>query len=169
MNTTLLRPYQGYAAITQVNSGLNSIYNSLQTSFQRRFAHGLALQGAYTYSKVLGQIGSARNPAPQNPRSWLRDYGPSDFDRRHVFSMNYVYDLPFCRSHRNLAGQVLGGWELSGFLTMQTGLAISPGISTGRQGLATRPDATGVPVEGPRTLTRWFNTAAFAAPAAGFY
>jgi len=67
----------GYAAITQVNSGLNSIYNSLQTSFQRRFAHGLALQGSYTYAKVLGETLSSRNPIPQSPRNWFADYVPS--------------------------------------------------------------------------------------------
>jgi hypothetical protein len=168
-NTNLLRPYQGYAAITQVNSGLNSIYHSLQTSFQRRFAHGLALQGSYTYAKVLGETLSARNPTPQNPRNWFADYGPTDFDRRHVFSMNYVYVLPFFRDRHNFATQLLGDWELSGFLTFQSGLAMSPGISTGKQGLATRPDATGQSVDGPKTITQWFNTAAFAAPAAGFY
>ena len=168
-NTNLLRPYQGYAAINQVNSGLNSIYNSLQTSFQRRFKHGLALQGAYTYSKVLGEILSARNPTPQNPLNWTADYGPTDFDRRHVFSMNYVYVLPFFRDRHNFAEQLLGDWELSGFLNFQSGLATSPGISTGKQGLATRPNATGVSIDGPQTIAQWFNTAAFTAPAAGFY
>ena len=168
-NTNLLRPYQGYAAITQVNSGLNSIYNSLQTTFQRRFSHGLALQGSYTYAKVLGEILSARNPTPQNPHNWFADYGPTDFDRRHVFSMNYVYMLPFLRDRHDFIGQVLGDWELSGFITAQSGLAISPGISTGKQGLATRPDATGGAVVGPQTIAKWFNTAAFVAPAAGFY
>ena len=168
-NSNLLRPYQGYGTITQVNSGLNSIYNSLQTSFQRRFAHGLALQGAYTYSKVLGEILSARNPIPQNPLNWTADYGPTDFDRRHVFSMNYVYVLPFFRSSHHFATQLLGDWELSGFLNFQSGLAASPGLSTGKQGLATRPNATGVSVDGPKTIAQWFNTAAFAAPAAGFY
>jgi hypothetical protein len=54
-NTNLLRPFQGYAAITQVNSGINSIYNSLQATFQRRFANGLALHGAYTFGKRFGR------------------------------------------------------------------------------------------------------------------
>jgi hypothetical protein len=83
--------------------------------------------------------------------------------------MNYVYALPFRLKRHDLASRMLGGWELSGFLTFQSGLALSPGISTGKQGLATRPDATGAPVSGPRTVTQWFNTAAFAAPAPGFY
>ncbi len=168
-NTNFLAPYQGYGAITQVNSGLNSIYNSLQTTFQRRFSHGLALQGSYTYSKVLGEILTARNVVTQNPTNWFADYGPSDFDRRQVFTMNYVYTLPFLRDKHNFAGQLLGDWQLSGFITAQSGLAMSPGISTGKQGLATRPNATGTSIDGPKTIAEWFNTAAFTAPAAGFF
>src|SRR6185369_15980161 len=75
----------------------------------------------------------------------------------------------FLLHRHDLASRMLGGWELSGFLTFQSGLAISPGISTGRQGLATRPDASGQPVAGPRTLAQWFNIGAFVAPAPGFY
>jgi hypothetical protein len=168
-NTNLLRPYVGYAAINQVNSGLNSIYNSLQTTFQRRFAHGFALQGSYTYGKELGEILNARNPTTQSPLNWRADYGPADFDRRHVFTTNYIYVLPFLRARRDFLGQAFGDWELSGLLTAQSGLAISPGISTGKQGLATRPNATGASLAGPQTVTEWFNTAAFVAPAAGFY
>jgi hypothetical protein len=169
MNTNLLAPYQGYAAITDVESGLNSIYNSLQTTFQRRFLHGLALQGSYTYSKVLGEILTARNVTTQNPTNWLADYGPADFDRTHVFTMNYVYTLPVLRARHDIVGQLFGNWQLSGFITAQSGLAMSPGISTGKQGLATRPNATGESIAGPQTIAEWFNTAAFAAPAAGFY
>ena len=168
-NTNLLRPFVGYAAINQVNSGINSIYNSLQTTFQRRFANGLAVQGSYTYAKELGEILTARNPTMQNPLNWRADYGPSDFDRRQVFTSNYIYVLPFLRGRHDYLGQALGDWELSGFLTAQSGLAISPGISTGKQGLATRPNATGPSVDGPRTLKEWFNTADFTAPAAGFF
>jgi hypothetical protein len=164
-NTNLLRPFQGYGAITQVNSGLNSIYNSFQATFQRRFASGLALQGSYTFGKALGEILSARNPTTQNPLNWIADYGPTDFDRRRVFSMNYIYVLPFLRARRDFLGQVFGDWELSGAVTFQSGLA----VSTGKQGLSTRPNAAGVPVSGPETKAEWFDTAAFTAPAASFF
>jgi hypothetical protein len=169
-NTNLLRPYVGYAAINQVNSGTNSIYNSLQTTFQRRFANGLAIQGSYTYSKVLGEIVNGnRGVTIQNPLNWRADYGPTDFDRRHVFTSNYIYTLPFLKGRRDYVSKVVGGWEVSGLLTAQSGLAISPGISTGKQGLATRPNASGPSVEGPQTIKEWFNIADFSAPAAGFY
>jgi hypothetical protein len=168
-NSNLIRPYQGYAAVTEFDTGVSSTYHSLQTSFQRRFANGLAVQGTYTFSKVLGEVATARNPTPQNVLNWRADRGPTDFDRAHVFSGNYIYALPLLRGRKNIFGQALGNWQISGFITFQSGLAASPGISTSSRGQATRPNATGQPVDGPQTLAQWFNTAAFSAPSAGFY
>lgn len=96
-STNLLRPFQGYAAITQFNSGVSSIYHSLQTTFQRRFANGLALQGTYTFSKAIGETRSARNPTPRNILNWRADRGPVDFDRTHVFSMSYTKTVGLTR------------------------------------------------------------------------
>ena len=142
---------------------------SFQATFRRRFAGGLALQGAYTYSKVLGETLSARNPTTQNPLDWRADYGPTDFDRAHVFTMNYIYVLPVLRGRHDLLGQLFGDWELTGLVSFQSGLATTVGISTGKQGLATRPNAAGVADSGPKTIAEWFNIAAFTAPAAGFF
>jgi hypothetical protein len=58
---------------------------------------------------------------------------------------------------------------VSGFLSLQSGLAMSPGISLSTAGLATRPNATGASISAAGTRFQWFNPAAFAAPAAGFY
>jgi hypothetical protein len=148
---------------------LSSIYHSFQSSWQRRFAHGLALQGVYTFSKGIGEEQTRRDMRVQNPLYWRADRGPMDFDRTHVFSANYVYELPFFRGRRNLAGQVLGGWEVTGFLSFQSGLAMSPGLSLSTAGLATRPNATGSTIDGAGTRLQWFNPAAFSAPPAGFY
>ena len=59
--------------------------------------------------------------------------------------------------------------KLSGTFTAQSGLAAHPGLSLPTEGLATRPNATGVPDDGPETKTSWFNTAAFTAPQPGMY
>jgi hypothetical protein len=168
-NSNLIRPYQGYASITEFTSGASSNYHSLQTTFQRRFADNLAVQGSYTYGKAIGEVATARNPTPQNPLLWRADRGPTDFNAAQVLSGNYIYTLPVFRGRRDLIGQALGNWQVSGFFSLQSGLAMSPGISTSTRGQATRPSATGTSVDGPKTLTEWFNTAAFTAPAAGFY
>ncbi len=168
-NSNLLRPFAGYGSITQFNSGLSSSYHSLQTSFQRRFANHLALQGTYTWSKALGQSQTRRDMRVQDPLKWSADRGIEDYDRAQVFTMNYIYELPFLRNVKNFWGQVFGNWELSGIITAQSGLALTPGISLPTAGLAIRPNATGIPVAGAKSKTSWFNTAAFAAPAPGFY
>ena len=168
-NSNLIRPFQGYASITEFTSGASSNYHSLQTTFQRRFADNLAVQGSYTFGKAIGEVATARNPTPQNPLLWRADRGPTDFNAAQVFSGNYIYTLPVFRGRRDLIGQALGNWQISGFFSLQSGLTMSPGISTSTRGQATRPDATGVSAEGPKTLLQWFNTAAFTGPAAGFY
>ena len=168
-NSNLLRPFVGYGSITQFNQGLTSTYHSLQTSFQRRFANHLALQGTYTWSKALGQAQTRRDMRVQNPLNWSADRGVEDYDRAHVFTMNYIYELPLLRNVKSFWGQVFGNWELSGIVTAQSGLALTPGISLPTAGLAIRPNATGLSVNGQRAKASWFNTAAFAAPASGLY
>jgi len=169
VNVNLLRPYQGYGGITWINSGLSSTYHSFQATMQRRFAHGLALQAVYTYGHTIGQSQTRRDMRVQDPLNWSADRGSADFDRRHVFSMNYVYDIPSIRGLPHAARYVLGNWELSGFFTAQSGLALTPGLATPTAGLATRPNASGVSPEGPQTRAQWFNTSAFVAPAPGMY
>lgn len=169
VNLNEIRPFIGYGGITEYNSGLTSTYHSLQTSVQRRFSSGLAVQAVYTYGKTIGESQTRRDMRAQNPLNWAAERGPVDFDRTHVFSANYIYAIPFLKGRRDLLGQVAGNWEVSGFVTAQSGLALTPGISTATRGLATRPDATGVSPKGSKTLEQWFNPAAFAAPAFGRY
>jgi hypothetical protein len=83
--------------------------------------------------------------------------------------MNYIYQLPFPRNGTNFRDRVFGNRELSGIITARSGLALTPGISLPTAGLDIRPNASGVPVEGQRTGTNWFDTAVSAAPAAGMY
>ena len=168
-NSNLLRPFQGYSGITWFSSGLDSIYHSLQTSFQRRFWNGLALQGTYTWSKVLGEAQTRRDMRVQNPLNWKADRGPSDYDRTHIFGLNYIYELPLMKKRRDVLGQAFGNWQVSGVFSTQTGLAMTPGISLPTAGLASRPDASGALVAGPKTKDQWFNTAAFTAPVYGKY
>ncbi len=58
---------------------------------------------------------------------------------------------------------------MSDITTAQSGFSLDPGLTTATRGLATRPNVTLQPVAGPKTVAKWFNTAAFAAPAAGFF
>jgi hypothetical protein len=82
--------------------------------------------------------------------------------------MNYIYELPFLKRHTNaFVRQSLGGWQISGITTFQTGLpntATFPGDIAG-VGLGNiRADLVGDPNSGPRTIDEWFSRSAFAAP-----
>jgi hypothetical protein len=52
-------------------------------------------------------------------------YGPSSFDRRHVFSLHYIYDLPFFREQDTLLTNLLGGWQISGATFFRSGTPFS--------------------------------------------
>lgn len=178
-----LRPYRGYNAINMIYSGFNSNYHALQTTFSKRFSKTGQVAVSYTWSKNLTDNGSDRSNAPQNSYDWAAEYGLATLDRRHVFTASYVYPLPFFADQRGVAGYVLGGWELSGIITWNTGLPLTvtsslgndPGglgsVNNSSSAAGVRPDAVGDPWAGAGlcTIDRWFNTAAFAEVPQGVY
>jgi hypothetical protein len=93
----------------------------------RRWSEGY-FQAAYTWSKSTDAT-STGNPAFNtafNDETTLNDSrGLSDFDRTHRFVASYVYDLPFLRHATGIVHAVLGGWEVSGITTVQSGLPFS--------------------------------------------
>jgi Carboxypeptidase regulatory-like domain len=168
-----LRPYRGWSTIRQSENTGSSTYHSLQVNFDKRFAAGFKFQLAYTFSRAVGDVfdsnGRSVNALPQDSYNMKAERGLLGFDRPHNLSINYIYELPFFKGRHGAVGRILGGWEISGITTVSSGPASSPGIDTGSNGLATRPNLVGNQIEGPRTVEKWFNTAAFAAPAPGFF
>jgi hypothetical protein len=72
------------------------------------------------------------------------------------------------KNDKTWKGTMLGGWKYSGITAIQSGASLTPGLSVSDQGLASRPDATGT-LTYPKTQAEWFNTAAYSAPAYGFF
>jgi hypothetical protein len=148
----------------------NSNYNSLQTLFQRRFAES-QINVAYTWSKNLTDNQTDRSTAPMDSYQIRLDRGRATLDRRHVFTANYIYDLPWFSKRHDLVGNVLGGWELSGIATFQSGLPFSGlGANFDPAGLGNtpalvagnRPETLCDPNSGgAQTFLQWFNTACF--------
>ena len=120
INLDAIRPYKGYNSIRQTDNVASSKYNSLQISWNRRFASGFLFGVAYTLSKSSDDGSNQRDVIPDTYNAHNL-YGPSEFDARHVFIANYLYELPFFRGQTNFAGKVLGGWQLSGITQFQTG------------------------------------------------
>jgi Carboxypeptidase regulatory-like domain/TonB-dependent Receptor Plug Domain len=116
-----VRPYLGYGSIETIGTLFNSNYNSLQVSLKRRVSQGLTLGVAYTWSKTLTDNPSDRSDASYDTYNFADDYGPASFSRNQIFIANYIYNLPFFRSQQGVVGHVLGGWEVSGITTFETG------------------------------------------------
>ena len=141
------------AVINDWTSSVNSNYNALWVTLTRKFAHGLQFVGNYQWSKALdysSQDGFNTIDRPMNSYNLRQDYGPSDFDARHHFTLSGVYELPFKGS------RAINGWRLGGILSLQSGnplniLAGSPAAGsspvsfTGVNNI--RPDVSGpIPV-----------------------
>jgi hypothetical protein len=124
-----VRPYRGYRAISMIQPRFNSNYHSLQVSATQRFSGTSQVQIAYTWSKNLTDNQTDRSTAPQNPYDIRSDYGRAQFDRRHIFTANYIYEIPFFKKRHDFVGHTLGGWEISGITTFQTGLPFTPTFS----------------------------------------
>jgi hypothetical protein len=168
-----IRPYRGYRSINVLETRYNSNYHSMQVYAQHRFSGASQFNFAYTWSKNLtDNQTSTVNAAPQDVNNIRAEYGRALLDRRHVVSLNYIYELPFFQSQKDFAGKLLGGWQVSGIGTYYTGIPFTVASSSydpagigfipaivagGRPLLLCDPNANA-----PHTVDQWFNTACFA-------
>ncbi len=184
VNVNAVRPYVGYSYFKTRTADFNSNYNSLQVSLNRRVSNGLNLGVSYTWSKNLSDNPADRDAPLSNTYDYRYSYGPASLNTPHIFIANYVYNLPFFKDQRGVLGHVLGGWELSGITTVESGQSLTvrqgpdpfnagssgnaPGTYPGGIGInadtAIAPRADLVPgqsLDGPKTVSQWFNTGAF--------
>ena len=87
------------AGIDTLRSNLFSNYNSLQLRLEKRFSHGLEFEAAYTYSHALddasdASLGSQNQGDFRLQTAPYLEYGNADFDVRHRFVVNFVYNCP---------------------------------------------------------------------------
>lgn len=166
-----IRPYRGYRSLNIIQPRYNSNYHSMQVSAEHRFSQDSRVNLAYTWAKNLTDNLSDRSHAPQNSYDLKSEYGRAVLDRRHITTINYIYELPFFRGDRGIAGMLLGGWQASGIITFQTGLpftAVTSAFDAAGLGNTTalvsgnRPNQICDPNSGgARTPQQWFNTACF--------
>jgi hypothetical protein len=170
-NANLDRIYTGYSGITQQQTSANANYNSLQTTLRTENLHGLTLELAYTWSKALNiqtvQQNLTTGPT-SDPFDTKFDFGPSDLDRTNVFTASYIYKIPLGSSLSNaIAREVLGGWQISGVTTMESGTPFTPTLGFDNVGLGggttERPDLV-KPLTYLHSRLEWFSTDSYAAP-----
>jgi hypothetical protein len=129
-----LRPYKGYNAVRLSENAGRSIYDSLQLSAERRYSNGFKFSIAYTLGKSEDN-GSNKRDVVWNTYDDTSFWGPSSFDRRHVLSFQYIYDLPFWRNPTNVIENILGGWQISGATFLRSGTPFSITRSDDRAGV----------------------------------
>src|SRR5207247_2962098 len=125
---------------TYLDSGGDSYYHAFQMTLRKRFEKGLLFGMTYTFAKSMddqsvdpvgassgGGLSTTNSRTPTNIRNWRGERARSDFDRRHVLTVNSIWDLPFGESQRwgnGLTGalnQIAGGWSVNGIVTGTSG------------------------------------------------
>jgi len=164
----------------QTNGG-SSIYHGFNLQVSRRFSRGFNLTSSYTLSKTIDSAsGSGGSPVAQNDADLAAERSLSSQDQRHNFQTSFTYELPIGQNRRFFATastkllNIISGWTFNGNLTLASGNPLNPRYasssgSTSSAALynALRPDITGEEISlprGERTVTRFFNTAAFSIP-----
>jgi hypothetical protein len=161
-----------------------SWYNGLIVGGTRRFSQGLALQASYTLGKST-DLGSQAVGSGDFDNSFQPAYGHdpetnkglSDFDVRHNFVFNYTWELPFGQDLTGAAGAIADGWQLSGIVTLRSGIPFSPVLGFDRArarprsgGAGQRPDLVAGCDENPVLggTEMYFDVNCFELPEAGF-
>jgi hypothetical protein len=134
------RPYLGYSDVRAQRNTASSIYHGLQFS-GRKTVGALQLSASYTYSHSIDDASSAGDSSFVNSYALFLNRASSNFDQRHVFTMSYIYDLPFFKGS-GMTHTLLGGWQWSGITAIQTGTPFS--LTNAGDGIATPGDNAGV-------------------------
>jgi hypothetical protein len=122
----------GYSDIKYLSNAASSNYNGLQLS-ARKTVGALQLSAAYTYSHSIDDASSSGDATFVDSYNFAINRASSNFDQRHVFTLSYIYDLPFFKSP-GLTHKVLGGWQYSGITSIQTGTpftVVNAGVANG--------------------------------------
>lgn len=179
-----LRPYPQF---TDVSSRMATIgkssYNAMFLTFQKRTSKGFTASASYTWAKLIDNIpptpnyggfsgSSFANSQLQNYDDMRAERSLSAFDTPQTLVFSYIYEFPFglnkpFLSHGAVLGRVVGGWQINGLTTFQSGtpLQVTGGSSSGSFDGVQRPNWTGKnpTLSGPVTnrLGQYFDTTQF--------
>jgi hypothetical protein len=121
------RPTSNVGAVNIFETTANSRYDALQLQARGRFRKGLQYQAAYTFSKVTDDVSDVFDLAgalalPQDSTNLKAERGPANFDARHRFSYNFIYDFPrLGNNYSRFSRAFFDGLQLAGTGMFQTG------------------------------------------------
>jgi outer membrane receptor protein involved in Fe transport len=168
------RPFPTFGHIQWRDPIGTSEYLGVDFSAEKRMSRAHSYRVSYTLSDARDQAPehlAATSGRPQNTNDIEGWEGPSDFDVRHRFVANFIFDVPVgAGRHYDLgrtANAFLGGWMVSGIFTARSGRPFT--VTQGSlEGAAWVPNSLGDP-EGQKTVESWFNVAAFERVPAGTF
>jgi Carboxypeptidase regulatory-like domain len=156
------------ASITERQSGSNSNYNAMWATFNQRVSHGLQLNASYTYSHSIDEV-SRNNEGilVQDSTDIFASRASSDFDVRHRFVVNAIYDLPF------KGNRLVSGWELAPIMSWQTGnpfnIVVNNSNTINGVSNTVTPNVSGPIHVSGNPLGQWIsNPSVFSSPGVGF-
>ena len=191
-NSPVLGVNRAFGSITMISSDAQSFYNALQVSVNRSVGSRFTVSASYTYSKSVddSSVGQQTNTG-QYGLDRTMDRALSDFDIRQRLVLSYFLNSPFGAGqplmNTGAVGKVLGGWRLSGIVSMRNGAPFSVGSNVRYRGYlfqANRPNllpsADNNPISGTSagcglvaagtelgTSDQYFDPCMFSAPLAG--
>ncbi len=178
----LLRSYPRFSSVALYRNNVgHSTYHSLQARVEKRFSAGLSFTMAYTFSRLIDDAGAVFDSAIltgpvigfQAADSFNRhlEKDASTGHVPHTFASGFVYELPLGRgrARNGFWERLAGGWQVAGLVRAQSGSPLAVTQATNLNAFAgfgiqrpNRPMSPELP-SGPRTVSRWFNPAAFSA------
>lgn len=167
----LLRPYPRFTTVALFRDNVgNSSYSAAAIKIEKRLSHGLTLNAAFTFSKLIddassvfaqtiftGPILNSTGAADAYNRHLEKDVSSGDIPR--VFALGWVYDIPRIWK--------IAGWQIGGLVRVQAGDAVAITQATNNNsslGFAVqRPNRVSNPNDfASRGVGKYFDTAAFA-------
>ncbi|WP_277751208.1 TonB-dependent receptor [Granulicella sibirica] len=161
------------AGTTEYFIGNSSNYQSLQLQISRRLTNGLSSTSAFTWGKGLGYQGGDDGGYSFSLQT-RRNYAPNDYDRRLNFEQSATYELPFGPGkrflHDGILAHTIGGWKLSGILSLVTGTpftvtANGGNINTGGETQTANLSGVYRVLHGIGSGHNWFDPTQFSQPA----
>jgi len=128
-----------YSSLYALRTVSNANYNALEVTLQHKMTHGIQFDFNYTYGKSIDvssdaeRVGEWGGLGGQVINSWdpFSNRGPSDFDLRHQFNTNFIWEMPFGRGRwlahdvNRVADALIGGWQLSGLVRWTSGFPVN--------------------------------------------
>ncbi|MBM3787541.1 MAG: TonB-dependent receptor [Acidobacteria bacterium] len=179
-NTQTRRPFPQFGNVVSITPMLgNSNYHALNLKIEKRFANGLNFLANYSWSKFIDDVPAAQENGaltggPQNVYDLRSERSLSGNDVRNRFVWSSVYELPFGKGrpfmNTGKAGAVLGGWNIGMIATLQAGSPVGLTVQNNNTNAFSGPQRVNLLrnpelPKGERSVARWFDTAAVAAPA----